>query len=97
MPFGLCNAPLTFKTLMNTILREEMDDFVIVYIDDILVYSKTAEEYVRHLEVVLQKLRDNKLYANVEKSDFAQNEIEFLGQVVTKDGIKSDMNKIKTI
>jgi hypothetical protein len=97
MSFGLCNAPSTFTTLMNTIFREETDNFVIIYIDDILVYSKTAEEHARHLEVVLQKLRDNKLYANREKSDFAQNEIEFLGYVVTKDGIKPNMKKVKTI
>ena len=97
MPFGLCNAPSTFTTLMNTIFREEMDDFVIVYIDDILVYSKTVEEHVRHLEVVLGRLRDNKLYANEEKSDFAHQEIEFLGHVVTRDGIKSDMKKVKAI
>ena len=60
MPFGLCNAPSTFTTLMNIIFRQEMDDFVIVYIDDILVYSKTAEEHARHLEVVLRKLKDKK-------------------------------------
>jgi hypothetical protein len=71
IPFGLCNAPLTFTILMNTIFQEEMDDFVIIYIDDILVYSKTAEDHVRKLEVVLRKLRDNKLYANGEKSMFA--------------------------
>ena len=53
MPFGLCNVPSTFTTLMNTIFRKEMDNFVIVYIDDILEYSKTAEEHARHLEVVL--------------------------------------------
>ena len=97
MPFGLCNVPSTFTTLMNTIFREEMDDFVIVYIDDILVYSKTAEEHARHLEAVLGRLKDNKLYANGEKSDFAHEEIEFLGHVVTRDGIKPDMKKVKAI
>jgi clan AA aspartic protease (TIGR02281 family) len=97
MPFGLCNAPSTFTTLMNTIFREEMDDFVIVYIDDILVFSKTAEEHARHLEAVLKKLRNNRLYANGEKSVFAQLEIEFLGHVVTGDGIKPDMKKVKAI
>ena len=97
MSFGLCNAPLTFTTLLNTIFREEMDDFVIVYIDDILVYSKTAEEHARYLEVVLKKLKDNKLYANGEKSDFARQNIEFLGHVVTRDGIKPDMKKVKAI
>ena len=97
MPFGLCNAPSTFTTLMNTIFREEMDDFVIIYIDDILVFSKTAEEHARHLEVVLKKLRDNKLYANGEKSEFAELEIEFLGHVLTGDGIKPDAKKVKAI
>ena len=97
MPFGLCNVPLTFTTLMNTIFREEMNDFVIVYIDDILVYSKTAEEHARHLEAMLGRLRDNKLYANREKSDFVHQEIEFLGHVVTKDGIKPNMKKVKAI
>jgi hypothetical protein len=82
---------------MNIFFQEEMDNFIIIYIDDILVYSKTAEEHARHIEVVLQKLRDNKLYANGEKNDFAQNEIEFLGHVVTNDGIKLDMKKVKAI
>ena len=97
MPFGLYNAPSTFTTHMNTIFREEMDDFVIVYIDDILVYSKTVEDHARHLEVVLGRLRDNKLYANGNKNDFAHQEIEFLGHVVTRDGIKPDMKKVKAI
>ena len=77
MPFGLCNAPSTFTTLMNTVFHQEMDVFVIVYIDDILVFSKTAEEHAQHLAIVLQKLRDNKLYANGEKSEFGLQEIEF--------------------
>jgi hypothetical protein len=74
-----------------------MDDFVIIYIDDNLVYSKTAEEHARHLEVVLRKLRDNKLYANGENSDFAQNEIKFFGHVVIKNKIKPDIKNIKAI
>ena len=82
---------------MNTIFREEMDDFVIVYIDVILVYSKTTEEHARHLEVVLQKLKNNKLYANGEDNDFAQNEIELLSHLVTNDGILPDMKNIKAI
>ena len=61
------------------------------------MYSKMAEEHARHLEVVLRKLRDNKLYANGKKSDFARQDIEFLGHVVTNDGIKPDMKKVKTI
>ena len=70
MPFGLWKGPLTFKILMNTIFQEKMNDFVIVYIDDILVYFKTAEEHAQYLEAVLGRLRNNKLYANMEKSDF---------------------------
>ena len=69
MPFGLCNAPTTFTTLMNNIIHEYLDDFVIIYIDDILVYSKTAEEHAEHREKVFQKLQLNKLYAKGDKCD----------------------------
>lgn len=72
MSFGLYNAPSTFTILMNTIFREEMNDFEMFYIDDILVYSKTAEEYAQHLEAVFRRLRDNKLYANRKENDFFQ-------------------------
>ena len=97
MPFGLCNAPSTFTTLMNTVFHQEMDVFVIVYIDDILVFSKTAEEHAQHLAVVLQKLRDNKLYANGEKSEFGLQEIEFLGHIMTGQGVKPDHKKVEAI
>lgn len=73
--FKLCNAPLTFTTLMNIISQEEMNDFVIIYINDILVYSKIAEEHMQHLEVVIGKLKENKLYANGKKSNFPQNAV----------------------
>ena len=69
MPFGLCNASATFTTLMNNIFHECLDDFVIIYIDNILVYSKTAGEHAEHLEKVFQKLRLNKLYAKGDKTD----------------------------
>ncbi len=64
MPFGLCNAPSTFITFNNSILHDKLDEFVIIYIDDILVYSKFVQEQVKHLKYVLKKLRDNKLYVN---------------------------------
>lgn len=64
MPFGLCNAPLTFTTFMSTIFREEMDDFDIIYINEILVFSKTAKKHARYLKMMLKKLTDNKLCAN---------------------------------
>ncbi|KAL3682839.1 hypothetical protein R1sor_000861 [Riccia sorocarpa] len=69
MPFGLCNAPSTFMTLMNTVFREELDQFVIIYIDDILIYSKSWEEHLEHIRVVMEKLRVNKLYANAGRED----------------------------
>ena len=86
MPFGLCNAPATFTTLMNNIFHEYLDDFVIIYIDDILVYSKTAEEYTEHLEKVFQKLRSNKLYAKGDKCDWGKLRIKFLGHELTQGG-----------
>ncbi len=64
MPFGLCNAPSIFITFINSILHDKLDEFVIIYIDDILVYSKFVQEQVKHLKYVLKKLRDNKLYVN---------------------------------
>ena len=69
MPFGLCNAPATFTTLMNNIFHEYLDDFVIIYIDDILVYLKITEEHAERLEKVFQKLRSNKLDAKGDKCD----------------------------
>ena len=77
MPFGLCNAPATFTTLINNVFHEYLDDFVIIYIDDILVYSKTVEEHAEHLEKVFQKLRSNKLYAKGDKSIGASCESSF--------------------
>jgi hypothetical protein len=97
MLFELCNAPSIFTTFMNTIFREEMDNLVIIYIDEILVYSKTVEDHARQLEVVLKKLRNSKLHANGEKSKFARLEIEFLGHVQTGNGINLGMKKVKAI
>jgi len=79
------------------IFHEELDEFVIVYIDDILVYSKMVEEHARHLEVVLQKLRDNKLYANGEKNEFGLMEMEFFGHIMTGSRIKPDNKKVEAI
>ena len=74
-----------------------MDDFVIICIDDILVYSKTVEDHAWQFKVVCKKLRDYNLYAYREKSEFAQLEIHFLGNMVTGNGIKLDMKKVKAI
>ena len=80
MPFGLTNAPATFQTLMNDIFRDLLDVCVIVYLDDILVYSKNKDEHEQHLRQVLQRLKDNQLYAKLSKCTFFANSIEYLGQ-----------------
>ena len=94
MPFGLCNAPATF---MNNSFYEYLDDFVIIYIDDILVYSKTAKEHAEHLKKVFQKLRSNKLYAKGDKCDWSKLRSKFLGHELTQGGVMVDDQKIKAI
>lgn len=74
-----------------------MDEFVIVYIDDILVYSKTAEEHAKHLEIVLEKLREHKLYANGEKSEFGLLKVDFLSHILSRSRIKPDAKKVDAI
>ncbi len=97
MPFGLTNALATFCTLMNDIFREWFDDFVIVYIDDILIYSGSLEEHAEHLHKVFQRLRENKLYAKFEKCEFGVAEVDFLGHKITQKGLKMDDHKVKAI
>ncbi len=97
MPFGLTNAPATFCTFMNDIFREWLDDFVVVYIDDILVYSNSMEEHVEHLRKMFQRLRKNKLYAKFEKCKFGVSEVDFLGHRITQEGLKMDDHKVKAI
>ncbi|GJS82721.1 putative nucleotidyltransferase, ribonuclease H [Tanacetum coccineum] len=82
MPFGLTNAPVTFCTLMNNLFHPFLDKFVVIYLDDIVVYSHTLEEHVLHLKHVFQVLRGNKLYVKLEKCYFAQDEVEFLGHKI---------------
>ena len=84
MPFGLTNAPATFCTLMNKVLAPYLDRFVVVYLDDIVIYSKSLKEHVGHLREVFQTLRDNQLYVKKEKCSFAQEEVPFLGHIVSK-------------
>jgi hypothetical protein len=97
MPFGLTNAPATFCTLMNDIFREWLDDFVVVYIDDILIYSSSLEEHAEHLRKVFQRLRENKLYAKLEKCEFGVMEVDFLGHRITQEGLMMDDHKVKGI
>ncbi len=97
MPFGLTNAPATFCTLMNDIFREWLNDFVVVYIDDILVYNNSMEEHAEHLRKVFQRLRKNKLYAKFEKCEFGVSEVDFFGHRITQEGLKMDDHKVKAI
>eukprot|EP00253_Pinus_taeda_P032966 PITA_32966 len=96
-PFGLTNAPATFMCLMNGIFHPYLDQFVLIFIDDILIYSCTIEEHHEHLRIVLQTLREHQLYAKFSKCDFFKAEIQYLGHVITKDGIAVDPEKIKAI
>ena len=97
MPFGLTNAPAAFMDLMNTIFKPYLDTFVIVFIDDILVYSWSKEEHVEHLRIVLQTLRDKQLYAKFSKCEFWLEEVVFLGHVILDEGAYIDAKKIKPI
>lgn len=93
MPMGLCNAPATFVTLMNEVMKEFIDHFCVVYMDDILVYSKTKEEHYKHLDLILSRLEQHKLYVSPEKCSFMQEEVEFLGVLVKKSGLTINPSK----
>ncbi|KAA0037901.1 pol protein [Cucumis melo var. makuwa] len=95
--FGLTNAPAVFMDLMNRVFREFLDTFVIVFIDDILIYSKTEAEHEEHLRMVLQTLRDNQLYAKFSKCEFWLKQVSFLGHVVSKAGVSVDPAKIEAV
>jgi hypothetical protein len=97
MPFGLTNAPATFQSYINSALREYLDDFCVVYLDDILIYSKSMEEHVKHVRKVLKKLLEYGLYASLEKCQFHVEEVEFLGFVVTPEGVSMEKDKVATI
>src|SRR4051812_45295281 len=94
MTFGLTNAPAYFKNMMNKVFMEFLDKFVVVFIDDILIYSKSTEEHEGHLRLILEKLREHKLYAKFSKCEFWLNEVGFLGHVMTKDGVAVDPAKV---
>ncbi|ROV55883.1 hypothetical protein EGO58_12815, partial [Limosilactobacillus reuteri] len=91
------NAPATFMDLMNRVFQDVLDKWVIVFIDDILIYSKTEEEHTQHLRMVLQRLRDQQLFAKYSKCEFWLEQVGFLGHVVSKAGIEVDPAKVKTV
>src|SRR6476469_7799132 len=90
LTFELTNAPATFQSVMNDMLRRYMGKFVVVYLDDILIFSKTAEDHLSHLKQVLQTLRENQFYANPKKCKFMKEEISLLGHRVSAEGLKVD-------
>jgi hypothetical protein len=97
MSFGLTNAPAHFTYLMNSVFMPEKDKFVVVFIDDILIYSKNEEEHAKHLWIVLTRLREHQLYAKFSKRAFWLEEIQFLGHVLSANGIAVDPSKVKDI
>jgi hypothetical protein len=97
MSFGLTNAPAHFMYLMNFVFMSELDMFVVVFIDDILIYSKSEEEHAQHLRVILQRLRDHQLYAKFSKCAFWLREVLFLGHVISAEGIAVDPSKVQEV
>ena len=97
MSFGLTNAPTAFMDLMNRIYRPYLDQFVVVFVDDILIYSKGRAEYEQHLQLALQVVKENQFYAKLEKCDFWLQEIQFLGHMVSKEGIPVDSAKVEVV
>jgi hypothetical protein len=97
VPFGLSNAPVVFMYLMNGVFREYLDKFVIVFLDDTLIYSKSEEENEHHLRMVLQVLREHQLYAKLRKCSFYKKQIHYLGHIISTDGIAMDPEKIEAI
>ena len=97
MPFGLCNGPASFQNFINDTLREYLDVFCTAYLDDILIYSETAEEHEQHVKLILEKLRKAGLQVDITKCEFEVESVEYLGLVVTTEGTRMDPKKVETI
>jgi hypothetical protein len=97
MSFGLTNAPAYFMNLMNKVFMEYLDRFIVVFIDNILIYSKDDSDHEEHLRMVLQKLRDNQLYAKFSKCEFWIDKVPFLGHIISNGGVSVDPAKVREI
>jgi hypothetical protein len=97
MSFGLTNAPAYFMYLMNSVFMQELDKFIVVFIDDILIYSKNLEDHANHLHIVLQRLRDHHLYAKFSKCEFWMDTVKFLGHTISSNGISVDPSKVQEV
>jgi hypothetical protein len=97
MSFGLTNAPAYFMYLMNSVFMDYLDKFIVVFIDDILIYSRNEQEHEDHLRKVLQRLRDCQLYAKLSKCEFWIREVLFLGHIINQEGLAVDPKKVTTI
>ena len=97
MPFGLTNAPAAFMDLMHRVFHQFLDRFVVVFVDDILVYSASEEEHAEHLRIVLQTLREHQLYAKLSKCEFWLQQVHFLGHVFSGEGVSVDPAKVEAV
>ena len=97
MPFRLTNAPAVFMALMNKAFAQHLDHSIVVFIDDVLVYSESQEDHEEHLRTSLQLLRDNQLFAKLSKCDFWQEQVAFPGHIISKEGLSVDPSKIEAV
>jgi hypothetical protein len=97
MSFGMINAPAHFMYLMNSVFMLELDKFVVIFINDILIYSKNEEEHDQHLRIILSRLREHKLYAKFSKCEFCLKKVLFLGHVLSGEGISVELTKVQEV